>query len=148
LGVAFAVFGLLLWPLLEYALFRLFGNRSGLLEEGSLDTGVLWFIGALLIFSLAYAGWVRAVGRHAARRWHGQVHAGHLLLLAAAVSVAAFLLRLVVPFEGDTEYVDLNFYQWPASAGLFVLGITASGAGWLEMVPDHLRRLSPSTPPP
>jgi len=142
LGVPFAVFALLLWPLLEYALFRLLGNPTGLLEEGSLDTGVLWFVGALLIFSLAYAAWVQARGGHAVRPWRGEVHTGHLLLLAVAVTIAAFLVRLVVPFEGDTRYVDLNIYQWPASAALFVLGITASGKGWLTAVPDQTRRKS------
>jgi len=142
LGVPFAVFGLLLWPVLEYALFRLLGNPTGLLEEGSLDTGVLWFVGALLIFSLGYAAWVQARGGHTVRPWRGEIHAGHLLLLAVAVTIAAFLLRLVVPFEGNTKYVDLNFYQWPASAAIFVLGITASGKGWPTAVPDRLRRHS------
>jgi hypothetical protein len=46
LGVPFAVFALLLWPLLEYALFRWLGEAPGLWTyfraEGSLDTGVLW----------------------------------------------------------------------------------------------------------
>jgi hypothetical protein len=44
LGVPFAVFALLLWPLLEYALFRQLGEAPGLrayfCAEGSLDTGV------------------------------------------------------------------------------------------------------------
>jgi len=142
LGVPFAVFALLVWPLLEYGLFHLFGNSAGLLEEGSLDTGVLWFIGALLIFSLAYAGWTYLRHGHHARPWGGEIRTQQLALLALAVTVAAFLLRLVVPFEGDTKYVDLNFYQWPASAGLFALGILASGNGWLSALPDRLRRQS------
>ena len=60
LGVPFAVFALLLWPLLEYVLLRQLGQAPELWAyfhaEGTLDTGVLWFVGALLIFSLAYAG--------------------------------------------------------------------------------------------
>lgn len=62
LGVPFVVFALLLWPLLEYALLRWLANAPELGEylraEGSLDTGVLWLVGALLVFSLTYAGWV------------------------------------------------------------------------------------------
>jgi hypothetical protein len=136
LGVPFVLFAVVLWPLLEYALFHLFGVPAGLFEEGSLDTGVLWFIGALLVFSLVYA----AGTRHAVRRSRRAIGLRELFLLMAAVTVAAFLVRLVVPFEGDSKYVDLNFYQWPASAGLFALGIAASGAGWLSAVPDRLRR--------
>ncbi|WP_165547413.1 acyltransferase family protein [Kribbella sindirgiensis] len=143
LGIPFVLFALLIWPLLEYALFRLLGNPVGLLEEGSLDTGVLWFIGALLTFSLVYAAWIRVAGpRRGVRRSGAEIGLRHLLLLVAGVTVAAFLVRLAVPFEGDSKYVDLNFYQWPASVGLFGLGIAISGAGWLSAVPDRLRRLS------
>lgn len=142
LGVPFAVFALLLWPLLEYALFRLLGNPTALLAEGSLDTGVLWFVGALLVFSLVYAGWVRLRGTTQVRRSRTEIRVVHLLALVVAVSTAAFLVRLVVPFEADTRFVDLNFYQWPASAGLFTLGLIAAGHGWLAAVPDRLRRHS------
>jgi hypothetical protein len=107
---------------------------------------VLWFVGALLIFSLGYAAWVQARGGLAVRPWRGEVHAGHLLLLAVAVTIAAFLVRLVVPFEGDTKYVDLNIYQWPASAALFVVGITASGKGWLTAFPTGCADRAASRP--
>ena len=87
LGVPFAVFALLLWPLLEYVLFRQLGEAPGLWTyfraEGSLDTGVLWFVGALLTFSLGYAGWVWVRRGHEARPRLGEIKVGHLLLLAA-----------------------------------------------------------------
>jgi hypothetical protein len=146
LGVPFAVFALLLWPLLEYVLFRQLGEAPGLWTyfraEGSLDTGVLWFVGALLIFSLAYAGWVWVRRGHEARPRRGEIKVSNLLLLAAAVTVATFLVRLVLPFESDNKYVDLNMWEWPACAALFGLGIMASRAGWLTAVPDRLRRQS------
>ena len=110
LGVPFAVFALLIWPLLEYALFRQLGEAPGLRAyfraEGSLDTGVLWFVGALLIFSLAYAGWVWVRPDHRVLPRQGEIQVGHLLLLAAVVTVATFLVRLVLPFEPDNRYVD------------------------------------------
>jgi hypothetical protein len=146
LGVPFAVFALLLWPLLEYVLFRQLGQAPELWAyfraEGTLDTGVLWFVGALLIFSLAYAGWVWVRRGHETRPRRGEVKVGHLLLLAAAVTVATFLLRVVLPYESDNKYVDLNMWEWPACAALFGLGIMASRAGWLTAVPDRLRRRS------
>ena len=136
LGVPFAVFALVLWPLLEYVLFRELGEAPGLWTyfraERSLDTGVLWFVGALLIFSLAYAGWIWVRRGHEARPRLGEIKVGHLLLLAAAVTVATFLVRLVLPYESDNKYVDLNMWEWPACAALFGLGIMASRAGWLR----------------
>jgi hypothetical protein len=67
----------------------------------------------------------------------------HLLLLAVAVTVATFLVRLVLPFETDNKYVDLNMWEWPACAALFGLGIMTSRMGWLAAVPDRLRRQEP-----
>jgi fucose 4-O-acetylase-like acetyltransferase len=147
LGVPFAVFALLLWPYLEYVLFHVLGDVDAsysayLRQEGTLDTGVLWFVGALLVFSLAYAGGTWMVRGHAARPWQGEIHAGHLLGLAAVVAIATFLLRLVLPFESDNRYVDLNMWEWPACAALFGLGIAVSRKGWLAAVPDRLRRQS------
>jgi Acyltransferase family len=144
LGVPFVVVALLLWPLLEYALFRTLGDAPGLWTylraEGTLDTGVLWFVGALLIFSLVYAGWVHLRGRRPGPAGARPLRAGHLLALAAAVTVTTFLVRLVLPLEGDNPIVDLNLWEWPACIALFGLGVTASGLGWLTGVPDRLRR--------
>ena len=108
--------------------------------RGTLDTGVLWFVGALLVFSLVYAGWVWVRRGHEARPRLGEIKVGHLLLLAAAVTVATYLVRLVLPYESDNKYVDLNMWEWPACAAQFGLGIMASRAGWLTAVPDRLRR--------
>lgn len=146
LGVPFVVFALLLWPLLEYALFRWLGDAPGLWDylaaEGSLDTGVLWFVGVLLIFSLAYAGWVGLRPSYPDRQQPGELRAIHLLALSVAVSVAAFGVRLVVPLETDNRFVDLNLSQWPACAALFGLGVITARRGWLVTIPDRLHRHS------
>lgn len=144
LGVPFVVFALLLWPLLEYALFRTLGDAPGLWTylraEGTLDTGVLWFVGALLVFSLVYAGWVHLRRGRPGPAGTPPLGAGHLLALAAAVTVTTFLVRLVLPLEGDNPVVDLNLWEWPACIALFGLGVAASGQKWLTAVPDRLRR--------
>ncbi len=144
LGVPFVVFALVLWPLLEYALFRWLGGAPGLGEylraEGSLDTGVLWFVGVLLIFSLAYAGLVGARGRRPPGAEPREIRTGHLLVLVVAVAVATFLVRLGIPAESDNRFVDLNVWEWPACAAAFGLGIVASPVGWLVAVPDRVRR--------
>lgn len=146
LGVPFAVFALLLWPLLEYALFRWLSEVpelwAYLRQEGSLDTGVLWFVGALLVFSLGYAAWVRVRRGHARRPCGGEIRLSHLLVLAVAVTITTFLVRLAVPFESDNWFVDVNLWEWPACAAVFGLGIVASRKGWLTAVPDRLRRQS------
>jgi len=109
--------------------------------EESLDTGYFWFVGDLLIFSLVYAGWVRIRRGRPLRPSSGEIRIGRLLVLAGAVAIATFLVRLVFPFE--SEYlVDLNLYEWPASIALFGLGVVASRNGWLTAIPTRLHSQS------
>jgi len=144
LGVPFALFTFLLWPLLMYALYHPLGEAPGtywgefLDANGNLDTGPMWFIGVLLIFSLAYAAGVQARRHRPARRTLGELTGRHLLVLAVVVATGTFLVRLVFPF-GSESFTDLNLWEWPACLALFMLGITASRQGWLTAVPDRLR---------
>ncbi|WP_157631273.1 acyltransferase family protein [Catelliglobosispora koreensis] len=145
LGVPFVIFAVVLWPLLEYGLFRWYGQAPGLREylaaEGSLDTGVLWFVGVLLIFSLAYAAWVR-LSPQPVRSASRDLPLTHLFGLAAAVAAGSFLVRLVVPLESDNKVIDLNMSQWPACAALFGLGVAGYHRGWLSRVTENVRRKS------
>ena len=58
-------------------------------DEGRLDAGPLWFVGVLLIFSLAYAGGVRLRRRHPVRGRERDLTAAHLVLVAAVVARSA-----------------------------------------------------------
>jgi hypothetical protein len=146
LGVPFFAFVLLLQPLLMYALYHPLGAAPGsywdeFLDEGRLDAGPMWFVGVLLIFSLAYAGWVR-LRQHSPVRTSREITAVHLVLIAAAVAPLSFLVRVIYPFGSESGFSDLNLWEWPACLALFAFGITASAKGWLDAVPDQLRRQS------
>jgi hypothetical protein len=148
LGVPFAVFCLLVWPAALYALYRPLGNAPGsyLAElvgtsEESLDTGYLWFVGDLLLFSLAYAAWVRLRRGRSRPRRRADLGTRDLLAVAAAVGVTTFLVRLVFPFASE-RFVDLNWYQWPECVALFAIGVATARSGWLTAVPERLRRHS------
>jgi hypothetical protein len=148
LGSVFAVYVLVLQPITMYVLEHWIGTDTGSYwasyfgEEQTLDTGTLWFVGDLLIFSLAFAAWSVVRRRSTAEPRIREVGARHLLLLTGAVGVTTFLVRLVFPFNSENKYLDLNFYQWPACLALFGLGIVASRLGWLAAVPQRLQRLS------
>lgn len=128
----FAVFVLLLQPSLLYALYHPLGEAPGsywaefLGAEGQLDTGPLWFVGALLIFSFGYVAGAQALRKRPAERRLGALTAAHLLLLVAAVAPATFLIRLVYPFGGDSGFTDLNLWEWPACIALSGLGTDQS----------------------
>lgn len=128
LGVPFAVYVLLVQPTLEYALAHPLRVAPGsywqeyLGEEGALDTGPLWFVGVLLVFSLAIAAW-NGVRRHEPHR-------------APAGGMSPHGTWCWPP----PSSTDLNFWQWPACLAVFAIGIAGSGRGWLVAVPDRLCR--------
>jgi len=146
LGLPFTVYVLLLQPLLMYPVHppgetpvsywtEFLGS-----EEQTLDTGPLWFVGVLLIFSLASAAWFHVRRGHAGQAGSSEIKAGHLLLLVTAVAIATFLVRLQVPFGGSNKLLSLNVWEWPACMTLFAIGINGFRRGWLTAVPDLLRR--------
>jgi hypothetical protein len=143
LGVPFVLFTIVLQPALLYALYHPLGNAPGsywyemLGAERQLDTGPLWFVGVLLIFSLVYAATVRYVP---VEHGHREITSGRLLQLAAVVAPVSFLVRLAYPYGSESGFSDLNLWEWPACATLFGLGIVAARKGWLTAVPDRLRR--------
>jgi len=149
LGVPYLVYVLAVQPTVTYLLEHPLGDAPGsywqeyLAEEGShrLDSGPLWFVGALLVFSLGYAGWMVA-----SRRWGWPqlacrpVTVGGLALLAAAVGLVSFAVRVIAPYGSEAGQLDLNYWEWPGCLAAFCLGIVAAGQGWRGKVPEHLGR--------
>lgn len=146
LGVPFALFVFLLQPTLAYALTHRLGEAKGswteeyLGAENRVDTGPLWFVGVLLIFSLAYAGWVAVRPPAMVAPAPTPLTFERLLVLTGAVVVTSFLIRLVYPYGSEAGVSDLNFWEWPACIVAFGLGVVTSRQGWLDGVPDRLRR--------
>jgi acyltransferase-like protein len=148
LGAPFVVYTLVVQPTLLYALYRPLGAARGsywdefLGEEEQLDAGPLWFVGVLLIFTLAYAGW-RTVGPdRPPRPVPGEITTRRLVIVAAIVAPLTFAVRLVYPLGGDSGFTDLNLWEWPACIAMFGLGVLAHRRGWLIAVPDALHRQS------
>ena len=154
LGIPFLAYVFVIQPILVYALAHPLGLLPGSLwdewfgPEHRLDTGPLWFVGVLLVFSLAYAVLYAVVrsapGRHVARRpGPGDVRpitVRTLALLAAVVAPTSFAVRLLWPYGSESGISDLNFWEWPACLAVFGLGVAAAGQGWLDWVPPELVR--------
>jgi hypothetical protein len=155
LGLPFAIYVFLVQPTLNDALQRRLGLTRGsyldeyMRPEGRVDTGPLWFVGVLLIFSLGYAGAHAALSprRHSGPARRPQVPpAQHrpvvtvpfLALTAVAVAPLSFLVRLVYPYGSESGVTDLNFWEWPACLAVFVIGVVAAEQGWVRAVPPRL----------
>jgi hypothetical protein len=146
LGVPFAAYVFLVQPVLVYAVAHPFGDASGtfwqeyLGAERQIDTGPLWFVGVLLVYSLAYAGWRRL--QAPSRRAPRPPTLRTLVVSALVVAPTSFVVRLVYPYGGESGVTDLNLWEWPACIAVFVLGLRAARSGWVRDVPADLVRPS------
>jgi glucans biosynthesis protein C len=104
------------------------------------DVGPLWFVAALLTFSLLYAGWrgLVPVEEVPPRR-----RPGALVAAAAVLAAGAFLVRLRWPLMDET-FLDLRFAQWPQAATLFAIGVLLGERGGIDRIPETwVRRAGP-----
>ena len=143
LGIPFAVYTLLVWPLLEYGLHEpILHDRSFwasfMDDDPLLDTGPMWFVGVLLFYSLAFVAWRRIRPPQAAAS-EAELRGRTLGLLAVAVGLATFLVRLSFPADSN-QALNMHLWGWPEYLAMFGLGIVAATRGWLRPVSGALSR--------
>lgn len=133
LGVPLVVFVLLIDPLTAYL-----GSRWRTMPLGTraMEVGVLWFVAALLVFSLAYAALRRARPAPAPRR---SLQIAVLAAAAAVIAVSSFAVWQVWPANA-VMFLNLRVGGWPQGAVPFALGVLGAEAGWLDSLPPVLAR--------
>jgi surface polysaccharide O-acyltransferase-like enzyme len=151
LGVPLVVWTLVIWPGSIWAAELAAGETHSYWWlfthlDPVLDTGPMWFVEVLLIYSLAYAAWRHWRPRRAVGEDPGVVSSRsvplsgrRLVALAAAISAATVLVRLVFP-AASGQIGQSHLWQWPQFVAMFGLGIVAAERGWLDPVPDRIRR--------
>ncbi len=132
LGVPFAVFLLVVVPLVQWWVDG--GSAAAIWEEQlrDLDAGPLWFVGVLLVAStvaVPFAGPAPA----------GELRGGLLVATAVGVAVVTFVLRLRWELDSHQPFAA-HVWQWGQCLGLFALGIDAGRRGWFTAIPERLRR--------
>ncbi|MDT0201935.1 acyltransferase [Nocardioides sp. AE5] len=144
LGLPFIVFALAVWPICMWVAYRSAGERVGYAflltgRDRFVDSGGLWFVEVLLIFTLGYLAWhrwgpaptslPRPLSLAATTRW------------ALTIAVTTFVVRLVFSARGH-QVLDLHVWQWPQLAGMFAIGVAGARQGLAEHVPEPLGRAS------
>ena len=142
LGIPFALYSLVIWPVLEWALHEPFVHRGSYWAwftdtDPVLDNGPMWFVGVLLVFSLTLVAWRRL--RPARPAPEGPLRRRDLAVLALVVGIVTFLVRLVFPGDSN-QPLNSHLWAWPEYIALFALGVTAARRGWLRPVPASLSR--------
>jgi len=92
-------------------------------------SGPLWFVIALLVFSLVLAGWRALRPATAASSPVQAPAAGKICGFAAVLGLATFLVRLIQPLGTNVLNMQLGYFvQYIA---LFAAGVAAARRGWL-----------------
>jgi fucose 4-O-acetylase-like acetyltransferase len=105
-----------------------------------IELGVAWFMGALLMFSFAYALW-RSRHLVATREVASPLRGGDLLKVAAFIAGASFLVRLQFPVLSGNDTWGFNLWEYPQVAAMFALGVVARERMWLyEGLSPRLRQ--------
>ncbi len=150
LGAPLAAYIVVVWPLLGMLIDHTVGDDRGALWSSYtdrldvLDSGPMWFVAILLVFSLVYAAWARIAApvSHARRV---PLRARDLVLAAVLITTGSFFARLAWPIDSH-QIIDLHLWLWLQCAVLFVFGVIGAGRGWFSPVPDDVRRACGSRP--
>jgi hypothetical protein len=146
LGVPLLCYAFVLNPVLSYVGYSTLPEeiRGPLVSFGqfyplTMGPGPLWFVEALIMFSLGYAIWRRLTGTTAPRPAAEAARPlayGSIVAFTLLLAGATFLLRLVVPIGMYIPIVGFpSASHLPQYVGLFVVGIVAYRHNWLQRLP-------------
>jgi hypothetical protein len=102
----------------------------------------MWFVEALLIFSVVYALWWRlAQPRARTERSQGQAPGNlAIAIYALALGLVTFAVRIWLPVGWFFAPMGLQFPHFPQYIGLFVVGTIAYRRGWLSAISKDAAR--------
>jgi surface polysaccharide O-acyltransferase-like enzyme len=153
LGIPLVAYSFLISPFVLYVKGTQEGWFAGSLGQFVLmywrelwfSPGPLWFVEALLIFSLAYV-LGRAVLSRVQARWinhvslAGQRRLTHARILAFILALGPLIFAVRLFFPLDTEWVHFQLSMFPQYIFLFAAGILAYRRDWLPDLPGGVRR--------
>ena len=153
LGIPLAVYSWILRPLLLYAGLSSYGDLSlsfvkwysqqYFREYSLIGGGPLWFISALLLFSVVYAI-VRLLmpSRPAKPAVETSIpRNGAIAVFAVMIALASFIVRLWFPSDWVYSPLAFQFADFPQYIALFIVGLVAYRQNWLVRLPERTGRV-------
>jgi glucans biosynthesis protein C len=148
LGLPLAILVLGIFPLFSYQAgsgTSFIAYVGSLIVQGKLEFAHLWFVLHLLIYGLLYALWRALGGRRVEAKLEQIPAPGHRSLLGYAVALALVsgLVQNWYSFNIWPRLLGLPFEaaHLPQYLSLFVLGVVAGRAGWVERLPWPVARV-------
>lgn len=137
LGLPLFFYSFILSPFLSFIPYNYTGTHpkiTYLQYLGGFDSwisfGVLWFVAALLIFTLLYV-----LFRLIIKKYELNLPAPtstQILLAAGVIGLVSYVVRLFFPVGWVLEPLGFQLGHFPQYIAMFVLGLIASRSKWLE----------------
>jgi hypothetical protein len=140
LGIPLVFYSFILSPVLIYLVYYFGeGHHVTFIEflggfHDWINFGVLWFVAALLLFTLVYVLWCK-VGKKYQSKSLKAPSSRMILGFAAAVGIISFLVRIVFPIGWILNPVGFQLAYFSQYVALFILGLVASKNNWLDVFP-------------
>ena len=140
LGIPLVFYSFILSPVLIYLVYYFGeGHHISFIQflggfHDWINFGVLWFVAALLLFTLVYVFW-RMVTKKYKSKSIATPSLRMILWFAAVVGFISFLVRIVFPIGWILNPVGFQLAYFSQYVALFLLGLVASKNNWLDEFP-------------
>jgi hypothetical protein len=139
LGLPLVFYSFIFSPFVSYLVYSYGkGNHITYLSylsrfDSWIDFGVLWFVAALLIFTLVYA-----FCKEAFKRWTQKAlpapDMAVILVTAVAIGLISFVVRIGFPVNWSLKLLGFKLGHFPQYISLFIIGLLAAKNNWLAQV--------------
>ena len=139
LGIPLLFYSFVLGPFMNFLIYRFgYHKQATFIQYLSgyddwIDPGVLWFVTALLLFTLLYV----LYRRFRSNRLPAQIAApgnNTIILFALALGVISYLVRIVFPAGWVLHLVGFQLAHFPQYIAMFIFGIVAYHNNWLNSI--------------
>ncbi|WP_031529912.1 acyltransferase family protein [Dyadobacter crusticola] len=138
LGIPLIFYSFVQATIMNYLVYRYGGEHkisfmqflSG--YDGWINVGVLWFVVALLLFTLCYVAWTIFAKQDLKQYQLPSIK--QTLVFAFMLGLTTFLIRTIFPVGWVLEPVGFQLGHFPQYIAAFIFGLVAAQAKWIEQV--------------
>ncbi len=145
LGIPILFYSFILSPFISYLVYYFakehhityFQYLSGF--DSWIDLGVTWFVAALLLFTLIYAG-AKKIFKVSFEKPVEVPKTCTILWFAIILGIISFLVRIIFPVGWVLEPVGFQLGHFPQYIALFIVGLLAAKNNWFDKLSDKTGR--------
>ena len=139
LGLPLLFYSFIFSPVLNFLVYRFGDGKQATFMQylkgynDWIDPGVMWFVAALLIFTLLYVLYMQRFNKKENQQYALPSN-NKILLFALAVGLVSYVVRIFFPVGWVLHPLGFQFAHFTQYIALFIAGIIASRNQWLNKI--------------